>query len=345
MAQVYKKLEIDVNKEVTAIITAVQNDASSRYLDIVLLDGSTAINLTEHEVRIYGKKYDGTEIYNDGEITEAANGRCQFELTSQALAVAQDLEVQIILFKNNVEVLSTQPFKIHVVKSLFSKNAIESSNEYGALVVLYQNLYEAYDLMTTMVQNIGVPGEIAEQLTIDTMWDAWEYLCNYVSVDLTTLIQNALNNNSVDGVMQRIGETNDTGATESTGTVYAKLNALIARDKHKSFKYLETSFGTNQTDVTVLSVTGAGEFYGICGKIKDVKVIIDDTEFYNQGGLDNWFYYGGRLREGFGVLSDGSSRFYDTSIDSMPFKNSLVIKGSSDATHSMETDITYAMYE
>lgn len=53
MAQVYKKLEIDVNKEVTSIITAVQNDAKSRYLDIVLLDGSTAINLTGHEVRIF----------------------------------------------------------------------------------------------------------------------------------------------------------------------------------------------------------------------------------------------------------------------------------------------------
>jgi hypothetical protein len=226
MAQVYKKLEIDVNKEVTSIITAVQNDAKSRYLDIILLDGSTPINLTGHEVRIYGKKADGTEFYNDGIITSATAGRCQFELTSQALAVAQDLEVQIILFKNNVEVLSTQPFKIHIVKSLISAGAVESSNEYGSLVVLYQNLYEAHDLMTTMVQNIGVPGEIAGQLTIDTMWDAWEYLCNYVSKDLTTLLQNAINNNSVDGVVQRLGNTADTGGTVNAGSVMGKLNAL-----------------------------------------------------------------------------------------------------------------------
>lgn len=234
MAQIYKKLEIDINKEVAAIITAVQNDAKSRYLDVVLLDGSTAINLTGHEVRIYGKKADGTEIYNNGMITEATNGRCQFELTDQALAVAQDLEVQIVIYHNNVQILQSLPFKIKVVKSLISAGAVESSNEYGALVVLYQNLYEAYDLMTTMVQNIGVPGEIAAGLTIDTMWDAWEFMCNYLKVDLTNLLQNAINNNSVDGVMQRIGETTDTGATENTGGVLGKLNTLLTRGCIKS---------------------------------------------------------------------------------------------------------------
>lgn len=227
MAQVYNKMQIDVNKRVAEIITAVQNDAQSRFLDVVLLDGSTAINLAGHEVRIYGKKADGTEFYNDGAVTNAAAGRCQFELTRQALAVAQDLEVQLIVCRDNREILSTQPFKIHVVKSLIAAGAVESTNEYGALVVLYQKLYEAHALMTTMVQNIGVPGEVAQQLTIDTMWDAWEYLCNYVSEDLTALLQNAINNNSVDGVMQRIGKATDTGGSATAGTLMGKSNAVI----------------------------------------------------------------------------------------------------------------------
>lgn len=229
MAQVYNKMQIDVNKRVAEIITAVQNDAQSRFLDVVLLDGSTPINLAGHEVRIYGKKADGTEFYNDGAVTQAAAGRCQFELTRQALAVAQDLEVQLIVYKDNREILSTQPFKIHVVKSLIAAGAVESTNEYGALVVLYQKLYEAHALMTEMVQNIGVPGEIASQLTIDTMWDAWEYLCNYVSEDLTTLLQNAINNNSVDGVMQRIGKATDTGGSTTAGTLMGKSNAIMNR--------------------------------------------------------------------------------------------------------------------
>ena len=192
MAQVYNRLTVDVRREVTDIVTAVQKDANSRFLDVYLKDNGLPIDLTGHEVRIYGKKHDGTEIYNNGVITEATNGRCQFELTDQALAVAQELEVQIVIYYNNVQILQSFPFRIKVVKSLISSSAIPSSNEYGALVVLYQNLYEAYDLMTTMVRNIGVPGAIAAEITIDTMWEAWEYLCNYVSKDLTTLIENAV---------------------------------------------------------------------------------------------------------------------------------------------------------
>lgn len=251
MAQVYKKLEIDVNKEVQGIITAVQNDANSRYLDVVLLDGSTAISLTEHEVRIYGKKADGTEFYNNGEITNPTAGRCQFELTSQALVVAQDLEVQIIIFKNNVEVLSTQPFKIHVVKSLFSSNAIPSSNEYGALVVLYQNLYEAYDLMTTMVQNMGEKGTIATARNADTFWKMLEYMAKYLDTNLTTLLNTVLANASVQGVIDRIGATTDTDGTSTAGTVMGKLNGLIASNGIKSIQRGNYSPSTASTTLNI----------------------------------------------------------------------------------------------
>lgn len=193
MAQVYKKINIDVNSKITDIVTAVQKDASSRYLDVVLWDSSTLIDLTGHEVRIYGKKADGTEFYNNGEITNATGGRCQFELTSQALAVANDLEVQIIVFKDNTEILSTQSFTIHVVKSLLSDSSIESSNEYGALVVLYQNLYEAYDLMTEMVQKIGNAGDIAQGLNLNTMFEVWEWLITYLKENSAASVVDVVN--------------------------------------------------------------------------------------------------------------------------------------------------------
>ncbi|MCQ4936773.1 BppU family phage baseplate upper protein [Anaerotignum propionicum] len=173
MAKVYKKLEIDVNREVTSIITAVQNDANSRYLDVALLDGSTAINLTGHEVRIYCRKPEnGGEVYNNGEITNAVNGRCQFPLTDQTLAKAGYLDVQLIIYKGGAEVLRTLPFVIHVVRNIDLKNGIESTNEYGALVLLYQNIYE---------------------------------------------------------FLNSIGETGDTGGTETTGSLMAKSNATLGK--------------------------------------------------------------------------------------------------------------------
>ncbi len=342
MAQVYKKLEIDVNKEVTSIITAVQNDTKSRYLDVILLDGSTPINLTGHEVRIYGKKADGTEFYNDGVITNATAGRCQFELTSQALVLAQDLEVQIILFKNNVEVLSTQPFKIHIVKSLISAGAVESSNEYGALVVLYQNLYEAHDLMTTMVQNIGVPGEIAEQLTIDTMWDAWEYLCNYVSQDLTTLLQNAINNNSVDGVVQRLGNSADAGGTVTAGTVMGKLNSIIEGKKYKSFKKVTVSLPADATNFILLSVSGAGEFYGVWTTCKILRVSVDGGTAMGAGGSTSTYAFSPYIVNG--LVGRTTSAGGPDLIPPMPFKDSLIITADAQST-SYGAIIVYALYE
>lgn len=342
MAQVYKKLEIDVNKEVTSMITAVQNDTKSRYLDVVLLDGSTPINLTGHEVRIYGKKADGTEFYNNGAITNATAGRCQFELTSQALVLAQDLEVQIILFKNNVEVLSTQPFKIHVVKSLISTSAIKSSNEYGALVVLYQNLYEAHDLMTTMVQNIGVPGEIAKQLTVDTMWDAWEYLCNYVSEDLTTLIQNAINNNSVDGVIQRLGNTADVGGTVAAGTVMGKLNNIIGAKKYKSFKRVTVSLPADATNFILLSVSGAGEFYGVWATCKILRVSVDGGLTMSAAGSTSTYAFSPYIVNG--LVGRTTSAGGPDLIPPMPFKDSLIITADAQST-SYGAIIVYALYE
>lgn len=262
MAQVYKKINIDVNSKITDIVTAVQGDASSRYLDVVLWDSSVAIDLTGHEVRIYGKKADGTEFYNNGEITNATGGRCQFELTSQALALAQDLEVQIIIFKNNVEILSTQPFTIHVVKSLLSDSSIESSNEYGALVVLYQNLYEAYDLMTEMVQKIGNAGTVAQGLSLSTMFEVWEWLITYLQENSTAGVVDVVN--VVNG---KIGTPVDITSNLFNEVDKLKQQVFDSRipldtkliNTWKNYNTLSASISPETiTEAEIFSVTGSG---------------------------------------------------------------------------------------
>ena len=232
MAETYNKLLVDVNAEVVDIITAVQDDTNSRYLDVVLYNNGVPVDLTGHEVRIYLRKPEtGQEVWNDGEITDAVNGRCQFLMTTQALAEIGYLKAQISIWKDNTEILSTQIFNILVTESLRTTGSIESSNEYGALVVIFQNFYQAMDLMTTMVQNVGKPGELAGKYGLETMWQAWEYMSDYISVYLTNLINQALANASVQGVLDKIGDTADTGGTAETGTTMAKLNALISNPK------------------------------------------------------------------------------------------------------------------
>lgn len=215
MAQTYNKLKIDIKEPITDIITAKQNDSNSRFLDVYLYDGGVPIDLTGHEVRIYMLKADGTEIFNNGTITDAASGRCQFELTDQALGAYGKLLCEITIWYDNVQILTSQTFGIDVVKNLRTDGSIESSNEYGALVVLYQNLYESIDLMTTMVEQFGEPGEVADAASIATFWQMLEYLYGVNDA--------ALKNASVSEVLERIGLNTD-GA--GSGTLFGAVNPL-----------------------------------------------------------------------------------------------------------------------
>ena len=268
MAQTYNKLNIEINQKVTDIITAVQDDTNSRYLDVQLFDNGTPINLTGQEVRIFLKKPDGTNIWNDGEVTSATEGRCQFLLTTQTLAVCGVLETQISIWQNNEEILSTEIFKIFVTKSLRSSGSIESSNEYGSLVVLFQNIYEALDLMTEMVQSFGAAGAVAQGIPVTTFWQMLEAVY--------TVNAEALANASVSEVLNRMGLTNDSGATATTGTLMGKTNWLIDKaneeprliasllgdeDYTSYYNYINRA-GTSGSWLTLCEINGEGYLSG-----------------------------------------------------------------------------------
>lgn len=284
MAETYNKLLVDVNAEVVDIITAVQDDTNSRYLDVVLYNNGVPIDLTGHEVRIYLRKPEtNQEVWNDGEITDATNGRCQFLMTTQALAEIGYLKAQISIWKDNTEILSTQIFNILVTESLRTTGSIESSNEYGALVVIFQNFYQAMDLMTTMVHNVGTPGELAEKYGLETMWQAWEYMSDYISVYLTNLINQALANASVQGVLDILGLTGDTGGSTTAGTTMAKLNAILSRSPSavKSIQHGTIAFTAKTTTQTITAV--------------DVtrSVVLHTGSSYNNSGSNDTARYSG----------------------------------------------------
>ena len=171
MAKTYNRLELDVNKKPNSIITEVQGDSNSRYLDVSLFNNGVPLDLTGHEVKIFMKKPEnGGEIWNDGVITDATAGRCEFLMTAEALSKMGHLQTQVSIWKDNTEILSTQVFEINVTKTLLGNSSVESSNEYGTLVLLFQNLYEAHDLMVDMVSSFGKKGAVADARDIATFW-------------------------------------------------------------------------------------------------------------------------------------------------------------------------------
>lgn len=207
MAKTYNRMMIDVNTKITDLITEVQGDQNSRYLDVYLYENGVPIDLTGHTVRIYVCRPNTNpleEYFDDGEITEAAEGRCQFLMTTEMLAKFGTLEVQISVWNGTEEVLSTQVFHIEVAKNIRIEGAIESSNEYGALVILFQHLYTGYDLMVTMIENFGVAGEVAAERNIETFWQGMEYLAKYMDTDLRTLLEE-----TIQQAMQSAGGSGD----------------------------------------------------------------------------------------------------------------------------------------
>ena len=180
MAKVYNKLSLDVRKKNNDIVTAIQNDSNSRYLDVVLTDRGHPINLTGHTVRLFAKKPDKTEVMINGVIKDNARGRVEFLMTTQLISAIGSVETQIVLFKNNIEILSSFPFKIFVTESLLNNSTVPSTNEYGSLVVLFQDLYEARTLMQNILDRVGVPNSQILGLSITNMFEAFHYIIRYL---------------------------------------------------------------------------------------------------------------------------------------------------------------------
>lgn len=184
MAKTYNRLELDVNKKPNSIgIRPVQNDTKSRYLDVCLYENGVAINLTGEQVRITFRKADGSTFFNQGEVTDATAGRCQFALTNEILSEAKAVEAQISVWNAGGEVLSTQVFEIYVSAAIPWTDAVESENEYGVLVVLFQEIQDALDTMHKIATTFGEPGDKAAEYGVDTFWGILEMLAQRGDVE------------------------------------------------------------------------------------------------------------------------------------------------------------------
>ena len=159
MAQTYLKWILDVNEPTPVLATAVQRDVQSRYLDVTLVDAGVPIDLTGNEVKIFGKKPDGKEIYNNGTVTNAVKGQCRFELTEQTLAAVGMLKMQIEIWKigkgvTKPEVLKNIPFTIEVITKLRVDKNLESTNEYGSLTNLFHYIQEYFQNIDTLINKM-----------------------------------------------------------------------------------------------------------------------------------------------------------------------------------------------
>lgn len=134
-----KIIKFDINKNLYNTLIAKQGDTKSRFLLFNLLDGSIPFSLENRSVRVYAVKPDRTEVFNDLIITDAAKGYCILELTTQMLAVAGTVKLELMVIEEDKK-LTSSIFYMDVKESINSEKAVVSTNEFGALLTALQDV-------------------------------------------------------------------------------------------------------------------------------------------------------------------------------------------------------------
>ena len=155
-----KIIKFDINKNLYNTLIAKQGDTKSRFLLFNLLDGSIPFSLENRSVRVYAVKPDRTEVFNDLIITDAAKGYCILELTTQMLAVAGTVRLELMVIEEDKK-LTSNIFYMDVKESINSEKAVVSTNEFTALMNGLAALSE-YDIYKSNAKQVpGIKEEVS----------------------------------------------------------------------------------------------------------------------------------------------------------------------------------------
>ena len=137
-------------------VHAVQGEISSRFVDISLTDKNSPLNLTNKTVAVYMTKPDKTLIFNNCTIKDNENGVVTMALTSQMSAIAgiiKDITFHVI--GNDKSLLKVTGMYLDIESSPDQSEAIESTNEFTALVEALQKADESLEYVTQFLKEKG----------------------------------------------------------------------------------------------------------------------------------------------------------------------------------------------
>lgn len=254
-----KKVDIDVNEDFYDRIKVKQND-TARYLLFNLLDNRVPFSLENKTVRVYGVKPDGTKVFNNLTIINAARGLAELQLTTQMLVKPGCLKLELVIYEAT-DILSTTKFDIDIISCLRDDAAIESTNEFSALTLGLSKLdeWDKYFKETS--------GKIEEKYTerlngIDSSLE--EKVNKEQGKGLSTYDYNGVEK-------AQVATIKDRATKEEVASVKAQVANIIANNPN-------TEGNTELIDVR----TGAnGKVYGSAGQAVREQFADNNTEIKN----------------------------------------------------------------
>ena len=161
-----KVVNVDLHLPIYERLTAKQGDIASRFILFHLLDGDTPFDLTGKNVRVYARKPDKTEIFNDLIINDETKGYCTLELTSQCLAEAGIVKMELYISQSG-KVLTSIPFELEVIGCINTTNSVVSTNEFSALEAALGSLQDYDNFKREIIGARKTYGTVGQRL--DTM--------------------------------------------------------------------------------------------------------------------------------------------------------------------------------
>lgn len=221
------KINFDMQVKLLTPVSAKEGDIKSRYLELTLFNNNQSVNLENCTVKIYAEKPDGHHVFNTCEIL--THNKVLIELTSQMLAVPGVLKCELMIINADQDKLTSQVFNINVLKSVNSDEAVESTNEFGVLTELINDVEMAKE-------NIGVIGSIVESAD-----EKISIINNTIQLAITkndTLIGTITNSNNANSTLNStISNANSTNST---------LNSTIS-NANRTNGTLNTTIGNANT--------------------------------------------------------------------------------------------------
>ena len=160
-----KVINVNLHQPIYERLTAKQGDIASRYLLFHLLDGDKPFDLNNRTVRVYAIKPDKTEIFNNLVINDKTKGYCTLELTSQCLAEAGIVKMELYITEFG-KVLTSIPFDLEVIKRINTANSIVSTNEFSALEAALRSLQDFDDIKSEIIEARGSENSLGDRINL-----------------------------------------------------------------------------------------------------------------------------------------------------------------------------------
>ena len=160
-----EKITLDLSSDINMTrIYAKKHDRKSRYVLAKILNNNVPYQIpTGTTAVIRCIKPDKTKIFDDAEIT--SEGEIKAELTEQMLSTPGEAICEISLYGSDDSLLTTASFRLEIEKAAYDDSAIESTDEFNALVDAMSTVEQLQEILDngTIVGPQGPTGPAGPQ--------------------------------------------------------------------------------------------------------------------------------------------------------------------------------------